>query len=74
MGWWDHLQTAQGTVIGGAFVLAAASVAFGTGFLQRWRQQRVYHYEEVKRAYEDALALAIAGVPYTRCRCRNALR
>jgi len=28
MGWWDHLQTAQGTVLGGAFVLAAAFVAW----------------------------------------------
>jgi len=61
MGWWDHLQTAQGTVIGGAFVLLAAFVAFGTGFLQRKKQQRIYHYEEVKRAYADSLAFAIAG-------------
>ncbi|MFZ0718356.1 hypothetical protein [Mycobacterium sp.] len=61
MGWWDHLTQAQGTVIGGGFVLVAAFIAFGTGFLERKRQQRNYHYEEAKRAYQDAVAYAIAS-------------
>ena len=30
MGWWDHLQTAQGTVIGGAF----------DNFNKQWRKVR----------------------------------
>ena len=61
MGWWDHPTQAQGTVIGGGFVLVAAFVAFGTGFLERWRQQRNFHYEEAKRAYQDALTYAVGA-------------
>jgi hypothetical protein len=61
MSWWDHLTQAHATVIGGAFVLAAAIVAFGTGFLERKRQQRNFHYGEVKRAYADSLAYAVAA-------------
>jgi len=61
MAWWDHLHTAQGSVIGGGFVLVAAFVAFGTGCLERKRQQRNFHYDEAKRAYQDALTYAVGA-------------
>lgn len=54
---WHNLTPAQGTLLGGLAVLLAGFLAFGTGFLDRWRQQRLFHYDEVKRAYRDALAL-----------------
>lgn len=58
MDWWHNLQPGQGALLGGVFVLTAGILAFGTGFLERWRAQRIYHYEEVKRTYVDALAAA----------------
>ena len=57
-GWfdiWHNLTGGQGTVLGGAFVLVAGVISFGTGSLDRRSQQNRLHYEEMKRLYAEAL-------------------
>jgi hypothetical protein len=57
-GWfdiWHNLTGGQGTVLGGAFVLVAGVISFGTGSLDRRSQQRRFHYEEMKTLYAEAL-------------------
>src|SRR5271156_7218759 len=57
-GWfdiWHNLTGGQGTVLGGAFVLVAGVISFGTGSLDRRSQQLRFHYEEIKRLYAEAL-------------------
>jgi hypothetical protein len=57
-GWfdiWHNMTGGQGTVLGGAFVLVAGVIAFGTGSLDRRSQQKRFHYEEMKRLYAEAL-------------------
>jgi hypothetical protein len=57
-GWfdiWHNMTGGQGTVLGGAFVLVAGVIAFGTGSLDRRSQQKRFHYEEIKRLYAEAL-------------------
>ena len=57
-GWfdiWHNITGGQGTVLGGAFVLVAGVIAFGTGSLDRRSQQNRFHYEEMKRLYAEAL-------------------
>jgi hypothetical protein len=46
---------AQGTVIGGAFVVLAAIIAFGTGSLNRRAEDKRFHYTELKALYSEAL-------------------
>ncbi|WP_293339238.1 hypothetical protein [Mycobacterium sp.] len=52
---WHNITAGQGTVLGGAFVLVAGAIAFGTGSLDRRSQQKRFHYEEMKRLYAEAL-------------------
>jgi hypothetical protein len=57
-GWfeiWHNITGGQGTVLGGAFVLVAGIVSFGTGSLDRRSQHNRFHYEEMKRLYAEAL-------------------
>ena len=57
-GWfdiWHNLTGGQGTVLGGAFVLVAGVISFGTGSLDRRTQQKRFHYEEMKTLYAEAL-------------------
>jgi hypothetical protein len=57
-GWfdvWHSLTPGQGTLLGGAFVLVAGIISFGTGSLDRRSQQKRFHYEEIKRLYAEAL-------------------
>jgi len=57
-GWfdiWHNMTGGQGTVLGGAFVLVAGVIAFGTGSLDRRSQQKRYHYQEIKALYAEAL-------------------
>ena len=57
-GWfdiWHNLTGGQGTVLGGAFVLVAGVISFGTGSLDRRSQQKRYHYQEIKALYAEAL-------------------
>ena len=57
-GWfdiWHSLTGGQGTVLGGAFVLVAGVISFGTGSLDRRSQQKRFHYEEMKTLYAEAL-------------------
>jgi hypothetical protein len=57
-GWfdiWHNLTGGQGTVLGGAFVLVAGVISFGTGSLDRRSQQKRFHYEEMKTLYAEAL-------------------
>jgi hypothetical protein len=57
-GWfdiWHNLSGGQGTVLGGAFVLVAGVISFGTGSLDRRSQQKRFHYEEMKTLYAEAL-------------------
>jgi hypothetical protein len=59
-GWfdiWHNMTGGQGTVLGGAFVLVAGVIAFGTGSLDRRSQQKRFHYEEMKRLYAEALSV-----------------
>ncbi len=57
-GWfdiWHNLTGGQGTVLGGAFVLVAGVISFGTGSLDRRSHQKRFHYEEMKTLYAEAL-------------------
>jgi hypothetical protein len=54
---WHNLTPAQGTIIGGAFVLCAGIIAFGTGALERRSQHMRFHYEEMKTLYAEALKI-----------------
>ena len=57
-GWvdiWQNLTGGQGTLLGGAFVLLAGIISFGTGSLDRRSQQKRFHYEEMKTLYAEAL-------------------
>jgi len=57
-GWfdiWHNLTGGQGTLLGGAFVLVAGVISFGTGSLDRRSQQKRFHYEEMKTLYAEAL-------------------
>ena len=54
---WHSLTPAQGTIIGGAFVLMAGIVAFGTGTLERRSRHQRFHYEEMKALYAEALRI-----------------
>jgi hypothetical protein len=59
-GWvdvWHNLTPGQGGVLGGAFVLVAGIVAFGTGAFDRRSQHKRFHYEEMKTLYAEALRI-----------------
>ena len=59
-GWfdvWRNLSAGQGTLLGGAFVLVAGIVAFGTGALERRSKHKRFHYEEIKALYAEALTI-----------------
>ena len=59
-GWldaWHSLTPGQGTILGGAFVLTAGIIAFGTGALDRRSEAKRYHYEEMKTLYAEALRI-----------------
>lgn len=59
LGWihnlWHNMTPGQGTLVGGAFVVLAGIIAFGTGSLDRRSQHKRFHYEEMKTLYADAL-------------------
>jgi hypothetical protein len=52
---WHNLTPAQGTVIGGTFVVLAAIIAFGTGSFNRRAEDKRFHYTELKSLYSEAL-------------------
>jgi hypothetical protein len=54
---WHNLTPAQGTLLGGLFILIAAVVAFGTGSLDRRTQATRFHYGEMKTLYAEALRI-----------------
>ncbi|HTH91699.1 hypothetical protein [Mycobacterium sp.] len=54
---WHSLTPAQGTILGGVFVLLAGIVAFGTGALNRRSEAKRFHYEEMKALYSQALRI-----------------
>lgn len=54
---WHNVTPGQGTLLGGAFVVLAGVIAFGTGSLDRRSQQKRFHYEEMKTLYADALRI-----------------
>ena len=54
---WHSLTPAQGTLLGGVFVLCAGIVAFGTGSRDRRSQATRFHYEEMKALYSQALRI-----------------
>lgn len=54
---WQKLSQPQGTVLGGAFAIIAALIAFGTGSLNRRARDNQAHYQEPKELYSDALDL-----------------
>ncbi len=59
-GWinlWHSLTPGQGTLLGGAFVLFAGIVAFGTGAIDRRSEHKRFHYEEMKALYAEALRI-----------------
>jgi hypothetical protein len=58
MGWWEHLTSGQGTVLGGAFVVIAAIIAFSTGWFQRRIEQKRARYDELKAVYVEVLELS----------------
>ncbi len=57
IGFWHNLTPGQGTLLGGAFVLFAGIVAFGTGSLDRRSEHKRFHYEEMKALYAEALRI-----------------
>ncbi|OMC44088.1 hypothetical protein A5745_16760 [Mycobacterium sp. IS-2888] len=57
---WQNLSQSQGTVLGGAFVIIAAVIAFGTGSLNRRARDNQFHYQELKDLYSEALNLTSA--------------
>jgi hypothetical protein len=54
---WHNLTPAQGTLLGGLFILCAAVVAFSTGSLDRRSRATRFHYEEMKALYAEALRI-----------------
>lgn len=59
-GWidiWHNITPGQGTLLGGAFVVLAGIIAFGTGSLDRRSQHKRFHYEEMKALYAEALRI-----------------
>ena len=54
---WHNLTPAQGTVLGGTFVIIAGIIAFGTGSLNRRSEGKRFHYEEMKTLYTEALRI-----------------
>jgi hypothetical protein len=59
-GWinfWHNMTPGQGTLIGGAFVVLAGVIAFGTGALDRRSEHKRFHYEEMKALYAEALRI-----------------
>jgi hypothetical protein len=59
-GWmdlWHNVTPGQGTLLGGAFVVLAGVMAFGTGSLDRRSEHKRFHYEEMKTLYSDALRI-----------------
>jgi DNA-directed RNA polymerase specialized sigma24 family protein len=59
-GWtdlWHNMTPGQGTLLGGAFVVLAGIIAFGTGALDRRSRHKRFHYEEMKTLYAEALRI-----------------
>ena len=59
-GWtdfWHGMTPGQGTLLGGAFVVLAGILAFGTGALDRRSEHKRFHYEEMKSLYAEALRI-----------------
>lgn len=54
---WHNLTPGQGTLLGGAFVVLAGVIAFGTGALDRRSEHKRFHYEEMKALYVEALRI-----------------
>lgn len=54
---WRNVTPGQGTLLGGAFVVLAGIIAFGTGSLDRRSQHKRFHYEEMKQLYAEALRI-----------------
>ena len=54
---WHNITPGQGTLLGGAFVVLAGVIAFGTGSLDRRSQHKRFHYEEMKALYAEALRI-----------------
>lgn len=54
---WHNITPGQGTLLGGAFVVLAGIIAFGTGSLDRRSQHKRFHYEEMKKLYSEALRI-----------------
>jgi hypothetical protein len=54
---WRNLTSGQGTLLGGAFVLCAGFMTFGTGALDRRSRAKRLFYEEMKALYSEALRI-----------------
>ena len=54
---WHNLTPGQGTLLGGAFVLFAGIIAFGTGAHERRSRHMRFHYQELKTLYAEALKI-----------------
>lgn len=54
---WHNLTPGQGTLMGGAFVVLAGVIAFGTGALDRRSEHKRFHYAEMKALYAEALRI-----------------
>jgi hypothetical protein len=54
---WRNLTSGQGTLLGGAFVLCAGFMTFGTGALDRRSRAKRLFYEEMKALYTEALRI-----------------
>ena len=54
---WRNLTSGQGTLLGGAFVLCAGFMTFGTGALDRRSRAKRLFYEEMKALYAEALRI-----------------
>jgi hypothetical protein len=54
---WRNLTSGQGTLLGGAFVLCAGLMTFGTGSLDRRSRAKRLFYEEMKALYAEALRI-----------------
>jgi hypothetical protein len=54
---WRSLTPGQGTLFGGAFVLCAGILTFGTGSLDRRSRAKRLFYEEMKALYAQALRI-----------------
>jgi hypothetical protein len=54
---WHNLTPGQGTLLGGAFVLLAGILTFGTGSLDRRSRAKRLFYEEMKALYAEALRI-----------------